>query len=308
MQTSMPSFKKILVATDFSASSSPAFQIAMNLCNELGASLLVLHAFEYASVVPPETGGQLLEIDNFYKKAQLSLNALQERARETGVTCEISIDGGIAAQTILDKIRSENIDLAILGTNALHGFERLVFGSTAEEVLRKSPCPVVTVGPRMLNAEVKIEGPIVFATDFDRATIHAIRCAAALSQLMKTSLHCLHVLPRTPEREGRHDIVPEVMNEALQYFTTENGSVITRPICVTTYDNETSNGIVDYARKQRAKLIVLGVRQASMMASHAPAQIAYQVITEAPCPVMTVSFPPHSRTRPAPQLVYDTVK
>jgi nucleotide-binding universal stress UspA family protein len=308
MQTSMPSFKKILVATDFSASSSPAFQIALNLCNELGASLLVLHAFEYASVVPPETGGQLLEIDNFYKKAQLSLNALQERARETGVTCEISIDGGIAAQTILDKITLENIDLAILGTNALHGFERLVFGSTAEEVLRKSPCPVMTVGPRTLNAEVKIEGPIVFATDFDRATIHAIRCAAALSQLTKSSLHCLHVLPRTPEREAQHDIPPQVMNEALQDVTTESDAIITRPICVTTYDNETSNGIVDYARKQRAKFIVLGVRQASMMASHAPAQIAYQVITEAPCPVMTVSFPSHSRTRPEPQLVYDTVK
>ena len=45
----------------------------------------------------------------------------------------------------------KEIDLAVLGTNALHGFERLVFGSTAEAVLRKSPCPVLTVGPRVGN-------------------------------------------------------------------------------------------------------------------------------------------------------------
>lgn len=308
MQTSTVSFKRILVATDFSASSSPAFQIALNLCNELGASLLVLHAFEYASVVPPETGGQLLEIENSYKKAQLSLNALQERAKEIGVTCEISVDGGIAAQAILDKITSQNIDLAILGTNGLHGFERFVFGSTAEEVLRKASCPVITVGPRVLNAEVKIEGPIVFATDFDRATVHAVRCAQSLGQLTKSSLHCLHVLPATPDREIQRDIVPELLNEALQDVTSESGTTVTRPICVTTYDNEIPKGIVEYARKERAKLIVMGVRPTSRIASHVPAHIAYKVITEAPCPVMTVAFPAPSPARSEKQLVYNAVK
>jgi nucleotide-binding universal stress UspA family protein len=256
---------------------------------------LVLHAFEYGSIVSPETGGQLLEIETVYANAKRSLDDLLERARQLGITCAIDIERGIAAPTILDKIKSENIDLVILGTNSLRGIERLVFGSTAEEVLRKSPCPVMTVGPRVLNTEVTVEGPIIFATNFDDATIHAIRHAALLSQLMKSSVRCLHVLPRTLEGKEQNNLVPQIMNKAMQHVITESGAAIARPTCVTTYDNEVSNGIVDYARKERARLIVLGVRKASMMASHAPAQIAYQVITAAPCPVLTVAFSSHSR-------------
>ncbi|WP_035355409.1 universal stress protein [Edaphobacter aggregans] len=307
MQTPIPSFKKLLVATDFSASSGTAFQVALNLCNELGASLLVLHAFEYGSVVPPETGGQLIAIEDIYEKARQSLNDLLTRAQQVGVVCEISIERGIASPRILDKIRSAKIDLAILGTNSLKGFERFVFGSTAEEVLRKSPCPVVTVGPRVFNAEVTVEGPIVFATDFDRSTIHAIHSAASLGRLTKSSVHCLHVVPRIVGRGGQHSIIPEVMNETLQRVVSESGADITRPICVTTYDDEISNGIVDYARKEKARLIVLGVRQASMIASHAPAHIAYQVISAAPCPVMTVAFSSPSHSRSVQQLVSTTL-
>ena len=47
---------------------------------------------------------------------------------------------------------------------------------------------------------------------------------------------------------------------------------------------------MDYAREHNAKLIVLGVRQASLAATHTPAHIAYRIVTEAPCPVLTMSF------------------
>lgn len=290
----MPSFKKILVATDFSASSGAAFQVALNLCNELGANLSVLHVFEYADVVPPEAGGQLLELENTYEKAQHFLNDLLKRAKQVGVTCETFIESGVAPLTILEKAASKNIDLVILGTNAIHGFERLVFGSTAEEVLRKAPCPVLTVGPRVLDAAVKIEGPVIFATDFNLETIHAIRYAASFGQMTGSSLHCLHVLPRMLESGVQSHVIPQIMTEALEHVATESGTTIKPSICVTTYGSEISNAIVDYARKERAKLIVLGVRQASMVASHVPAHIAYHIITEAPCPVMTVAFPSHS--------------
>jgi nucleotide-binding universal stress UspA family protein len=224
------------------------------------------------------------------------------------VACAIDIERGIAAPTILNKIKSENIDLVIVGTNSLRGIERLVFGSTAEEVLRKSSCPVMTVGPRVLNAEVQMDGPIVFATDFDEATVHAIRHAASMSQLTKSSIHCLHVLPRTVEGKTKQSLIPQIMNEAMQHVMTDSGAAVAKPICVTTYDSEISNGIVAYARKERAKLIVLGVRKASMMASHGPAQVAYQVITAAPCPVMTVAFSSHSQSQTAREFSYNTMK
>jgi len=288
----MPSFERLLVATDFSAASQAAFGYALDLCASLRASLTILHVFEYAESAPPETGGLLLELQGLHDSCRGSLDDLRRQATEAGVECETMLVDGVPSICILDAIATKQIDLAILGTRALHGFERLVFGSTAETVLRKSPCPVLTAGPRVhaLSESGELQGPVVFATDFDFTTIHAIRFAACFSNLNSAPLHCLNVLPRTLEGGSHAEIVPGIMSEALQQLANESGVVIERPICATTYGSEISYAIVDYARQQNARLIVLGVRQASLLASHVPEHITYRVITEASCPVLTMAF------------------
>jgi nucleotide-binding universal stress UspA family protein len=289
---SMPAFDRLLVATDFSPASEGAFATALDNCNALGASLVVLHVFEYAEPAPPETGGLLLELQALREKCADTLEELRKQAEQRGVACETILETGLAPSIILDVIESKGIDLAVLGTNALHGFERLVFGSTAEAVLRKSPCPVLTVGPRVATRTktCKADGPIIFATDFDFVTIHAIRYAARFANLDGVPLHCLHVLPRTLEAGSQCEIVPSIMSEALQQVAAESGVVIDPPTCATTFGSEISYAVVDYAREHHARLIVLGVRQASLLASHVPEHITYRIITEANCPVLTMAF------------------
>ncbi len=296
MQTStidsVPSFNKVLLATDFSAASQAAFQTALDVCTAFQASLSILHVFEYANAIPPETGGQLLEFDSFYESARSSLDRLVQEARRSGVACEATLGSGIPSVTIRETITSNAVDLAIRGTNALHGFERLVFGSTAEVVLRKASCPVLTVGPQASNAPRadQIKSPVVFATDFHLTTTHAICYAAAICKATRSPLHCLHVLPRTLEGGPRRHITLQIMTEALKHVANESGITIDPPVCAIRYGSEISNAVVDYARQQKAKLIVLGVRQASMATSHVPAHIAYRIITEASCPVLTMAF------------------
>ena len=60
------------------------------------------------------------------------------------------------------------------------------------------------------------------------------------------------------------------MSEALQQLAAESGVVIDPPTCATTFGSEVSYAVVDYAREKHAKMIVLGVRQASLLASHVP--------------------------------------
>jgi nucleotide-binding universal stress UspA family protein len=296
MQTSkidsMPSFNKILFATDFSAASQAAFRTVLGICTMFQARLSILHVFEYANAVPPEAGRQLLELDSFYESARSSLDRLVQEARRSSVACESTMAGGIPSVTILETITSNAIDLAILGTNALHGFERLVFGSTAEVVLRKASCPVLTVGPQASSSTrtAQLKSPIVFATDFHLTTTHAICYAAAICKATGSPLHCLHVLPRTLEGGSHSYITLQIMTEALKHVANESGTTIDPPVCAITYGSEISNAVVAYARQQKAKLIVLGVREASMVASHVPAHIAYRIITEASCPVLTMAF------------------
>lgn len=300
---SKPSFERLLVATDFSAASQSAFRTALDTCVALQASLLILHVFEYAEVVPPENGGLPPELRGLYDKCRDSLDDLGRQAVRAGVTCETLLTAGIPSAAILDTISAREVDLAILGTNALHGFERLVFGSTAEAVLRQARCPVLTVGPQALpwTKPLDPDGAVVFATDFDFTTIDAIRFAAYFSHLAGSSLHCLHVLPRTHEACSQWQIVPGIVSEGLQQLADRSGVVIEPPICATTYGSEVSSAVVDYAKQQKARLIVLGVRQASLLASHVPEHITYRIITEAPCPVLTMAFAshPHGRSQPA---------
>jgi nucleotide-binding universal stress UspA family protein len=251
-----------------------------------------MHVFEETEMPPPETGGSLIELQGLREQCQADLEALCRQAASAGVRCETLLENGVASTSIIETIEARQIDLAVLGTNALHGFERLVFGSTAETVLRKAPCPVLTVGPRVGNcAEAgKSDGPIIFATDFDFTTMHALRYAACFSNLTAAPLHCLHVLPRTLEAGSQSEIVPAIMYEALQQLACESGVVIAPPTCATTFGSEISNAVVDYARQHNARMIVLGVRQASLLASHVPEHITYRVITEATCPVLTMAF------------------
>jgi nucleotide-binding universal stress UspA family protein len=135
---------------------------------------------------------------------------------------------------------------------------------------------------------------VIFATDFDLTTIQAIRYAACFANLNGSPLHCLHVLPRTLEAGSQSAIVPSIMAEALQQLAAESGVVIAPPTCATTFGSEISYAVVDYAREQHARMIVLGVRQASLLASHLPEHITYRIITEANCPVLTMAFASHA--------------
>jgi nucleotide-binding universal stress UspA family protein len=288
----MPSFDRLLVATDFSAASQVACHMAIDTCIALRASLVILHVFQPVDAGSPDAEGQLPEAKGHYNACLGALEAMRRQAVQAGVDCEAILGSGNTTSTILDTISAKKINLAIMGTSALHGLDRIVFDSTTEAVLRQAPCPVLTVGPRSMNPEKALPsvGPVIFATDFHFITIHAIRFAACFSQLTVSPLHCLHVMPRTLEACTQCQVVPAIMSEALQQLANESGVVFQSPICATTYGSEVSCAVVDYAKQQKAKLIVLGVRKASLADSHAPLHIAYRIITEAPCPVLTMAF------------------
>jgi nucleotide-binding universal stress UspA family protein len=169
-----------------------------------------------------------------------------------------------------------------------------VFGSTAEAVIRKAKCPVITVGPqaslRLREAQTS-SGIVVFATDFHLSTTEALCYAAFFGTMMNLPLYCLNVLPRSAEDASRKGVISVLIKDALQHLASSLGLKLPAPICAVTYGSEVSNAVVQYAKQHDARLIVLGVRRASLAASHIPAHIAYRIITESPCPVLTIAFP-----------------
>jgi nucleotide-binding universal stress UspA family protein len=287
-----PSFKTVLLATDFSEASETAFETAIDLCKTLPASLSILHVFEYNETVPPPQTGQPVGFEALYQEAERSLNHLLQTARHSGVPSNAEIAGGLAVATILETAAKQKTDLLILGTNAARGLERLVFGSTAEAVLRKASCPVITVGPRVRKSGNDASRPVIFATDFHPTTIHAVRYAASVCSATQSPLHCLTVLPMTTDAGAQSQIVPQVMTEALRHVAVSSGAVISPPVCRTICGADFPDTVIQYAKKECARMIVLGVQHAPAFVSHGPRDATYRLIVEAPCPVLTIATPP----------------
>ena len=74
-----------------------------------------------------------------------SLTAKIEKLKNASVTK--AIHTGVVSLEIIDYVRTEQVDLIVMGTHGRGGLEHILIGSVAEKVVRKSPCPVLTVRP-----------------------------------------------------------------------------------------------------------------------------------------------------------------
>jgi nucleotide-binding universal stress UspA family protein len=281
--------RNVLLATDFSAASGAAFHAALQISSVFNAKLHILNVCEQGTIHGSEQHGKCLDLDSLHQTVKRSLNSLIQQATCAGIPCDGKVVAGVSHLTILKTADSQPVDLIVLGTRPIHGFERLVFGSTAEAVIRQANCPVVTVGPQALG-DRSPRGIIVFATDFHRTTLNAIYSAVGLSKRMHLPLHCLNVLPRGLEDSPNKGIIPLIISDALRHLIYEVDGETIPPVCAVTYGSEVSSAVVGYAKEHNARLVVLGVRRSSLAASRIPAQIVYRIIAEASCPVLTKAY------------------
>jgi nucleotide-binding universal stress UspA family protein len=141
--------KKVLVPTDFSDSARHALTYGISFAREYEAELVLLHVVEnitvgYASDLFPVPMAEVFQEISGYAKAELA--KLAALARERGVTTvsEIVVQGKPSAEII--RHAAENaVDMIVLGTHGKGMLDQALFGSTTERVVRRAPCPVLTV-------------------------------------------------------------------------------------------------------------------------------------------------------------------
>jgi nucleotide-binding universal stress UspA family protein len=137
--------KTILHPTDFSASAEFAFRVACSLARDYGARLVLLHViapppvgnFGGMPVVPPPPP----ELGR--KEWEANLRRLQPA--DVTIPVEYELQDGDAATEIIRAAESIPCELIVMGTHGRGALGRLLMGSVAEQVVRKAPCPVLTV-------------------------------------------------------------------------------------------------------------------------------------------------------------------
>lgn len=134
--------KTILHPTDFSDASEHARQMALELARDYGARLVLMHAVE-PPVYYGEFGVNFTAPPDHLGTADDKLVGLAEEGAP--VTIEPLTVEGIAASEILRVATERHCDLVVIGSHGRSGLGRVLMGSVAEEVARKSPCPVLIV-------------------------------------------------------------------------------------------------------------------------------------------------------------------
>ena len=145
----MINLKRILVPTDFSESARHALLYGTSFAREYEGELLLLHVVEnltvgYASDLFPVPMAEVFDEISGYAKAELA--KLGAEVREKGIAVRELVVQGKPSAEIVRVAREETADMIVLGTHGKGMLDKALFGSTAERVIRRAPCPVLTVG------------------------------------------------------------------------------------------------------------------------------------------------------------------
>jgi nucleotide-binding universal stress UspA family protein len=144
----MKDFKTILFATDFSESSDYAFQYAYSLAKKFEARLLLVHVINE----PVDLRGFYVPHISFEKleeEIEEGAKKMMEKFCRTHIrdydNYETLIVPGIPYDEVIKKATENSADLIVVGTHGRTGLDHVLFGSTAEKIVRKSPVPVMTI-------------------------------------------------------------------------------------------------------------------------------------------------------------------
>ena len=153
----MVDVKRILFPTDFSAHADFAWPFALTFARRFSAELHLLHVVTppprltetYVANFDPE---QVVEA--LCQEAQRALDPLLQTATVGGLIARCEIRVGMDFREIVEYARAQDIDLIVMATHGRTGLAHALVGSVAERVVRKSPCPVLTVKPAGMTLEV----------------------------------------------------------------------------------------------------------------------------------------------------------
>lgn len=140
--------KSILVPIDFSESSKKALKYAIPFARQFNASIDLIYVVE-PTIYPADFSFGQVGFPNVEEELRTrgaeELEGLIKKVIRGQVSAKKVIRTGKAYYEIDQYAREQNIDLIIIATHGHSGVEQILFGSTAEKVVRKAPCPVLVV-------------------------------------------------------------------------------------------------------------------------------------------------------------------
>jgi nucleotide-binding universal stress UspA family protein len=149
--------RTILFPTDFSQGARAAMDYALSLSRDYDAKLILLYVIQDISIaewyIPSSISAADLVAD-MEKSAWKEMDKWAAEASAQVKSTEKIVVRGVPFVEIIRTAREKDADMIVIGTHGRTGIDHMLFGSTAEKVVRKAPCPVLTV--RISGKEFKM--------------------------------------------------------------------------------------------------------------------------------------------------------
>lgn len=301
----MIELSRMLCAVDFSEFSRHALHHALSVARSHRSTVTVLHVVAPA---PAAVAGGLYSGGENPPPLLLPTMDVEAATRELARFARTEPIPGVKIETvvteaaevhreILAQAARRHPNLLVMGTHGRSGFERLFLGSTAEKVLRKADCPVMTVPPKAPDATAS--GPVPFrrivcGVDFSKSSRVALDYAMSLAQEDAAALAVVHVIDTHPmyadfappaaidlrawteqATAGLRDLVPDIVRDKCS-------------VAEVVREGTPYREILGLARELAADLIVLGVHGRGAADLFFFGSTTHHVIREGHCAVLTL--------------------
>lgn len=287
----MLALNRILCPTDGSEFAEAARKHAVSLADRFDAAVDLLHVEERE---PEWTDMLKIREEDVLADLHAPLEGgttpdPSERVRERRVAHPS------AAKGILAYVEEKEVDLVVIGTRGRRGVQRLVLGSVAEEVARRVPCPVVTVGRGAKTPDALEEGRIVVPVDFSEYQVRLVAHAHALARAYGMTLTLLHVVEVTslPDVYGVYSKPPEpgVLEDRTKRVLEKRADEIREEgteVDVEVRSGHAADEILEATDAQGADLIAIATHGRTGFDRMLMGSVAETVIRRARCSVLVV--------------------
>ena len=274
---------KILVPLDGSVAAEAILPHVRRLLRRKDSEVLLLRV-----AVPPPVEEQMSMIEASLAAAREYVGGIKERLEQQGVRARAEARLGPPAGTILEVAEEKNVSLIAMATHGRTGLKRALFGSVAEQVLRKSTAPVFVVRP-FWSYELQPPGRtearpfkgILVPTDRSEPSRAVLAPAIEIARLFGARMVFLNVLEPGRDKAGDEGLARERLQEyADQAKGLETAVVVDR--------GEAAKTILDNARFHGCDLIAMTTHGRSGLSRMVVGSVTEKVLRDAALPLLVV--------------------
>ncbi len=293
----------VLVPTDFSPSSVPAFRYAVEWAKVFEAELTLLHVHSLQPGLDIDAGIAQKFLDEQRKVAREELEKLLTEAQQQVPKATMELVAGLPSECICQIAREKKCDLIMMGTHGWTGFNRVLFGSVAERVIQRAPCPVLSIPHReaedvsAMHTLQMLPRQVVLPMEFSDCSMDAYEYAVQIAKWFDaplTLVHAIEPLSYSLDFTLTHPLQEKTNRDKVEKRLSDLTTVLSDQGLSARYellDKPTVDGILETSAIQQADLIVMGTHGRKGLSRMVLGSTACKVLEQSPYPVLTVKSP-----------------